>query len=122
MKRKIFTALLSLAAFVGSAYVIPTLRLSPVEGSTITVVPDEMFCFTICYSNTNELFVYANDEYGNEMIPISEDNRNIEEERSVMYFDVINGYGIAKRYRVSAYSEDGNFVAKFITYRTISEP
>ena len=122
MKRKFFSALLSLAALVGSAYVIPTLRLSPVEGSTITVVPDELYCFTICYSNTSELFVYTNDEYGNEMIPISEDNRNIEDERSVMYFDVIDGYGIEKRYRVTAYSEDGNFVMKFITYRTISEP
>ena len=126
MKRKIFTALLSFAVVVGTVTavndIIPTLRLSPVEGSVIVVIPEEVFTISIRFSKTSELFYGINDRNQRISLPFPGEYRNDNEEHSIMFNSVIDDYGVEKCYYFYAYSEDGNMVQDNITYKTISEP
>lgn len=123
MRKTIFSALLGLAALVGTAFADfdPTVRLIPCEGSHVMVMPGIQFDFTIIYTNTNELFVHAYDEYGDNEVPISDYNKNQHDERSVIYGDVINEYGIEKEYTVRAYNREMRVAIAKITFETFPD-
>ena len=100
----------------------PTVALSPVAGSAITVLPNEIFNFTIIFTNTDVLTVYANDEYQTEVVPIPESKKNLEQESRIRYGDVITDYNITKNYCVTVYNLDGDSTSESIIYRTAPRP
>ena len=97
----------------------PTVALSPVAGSAITVLPNEVFNFTIIFTNTDVLTVYANDEYQNEVVPIPESMKNKEQESRIRYGDIIPGYDIIKTYIVTVKNLNEVEASESITYRTL---
>ncbi len=100
----------------------PTVALSPVAGSAITVLPNEVFNFTIIFTNTNVLTVYADDDYQTEVVPIPESMRNVEQENRIRYGDIIPGYGIIKTYIVTVRNLDEVEACTSIVYRTTPRP
>ena len=97
----------------------PTVALSPVGGSAIIVRPNVVFDFTIIFTNTNVLTVYADDEYQTEVVPIPESKKNLTQENQIRYGDVITDYDITKHYCVTVYNIDGDSASESIIYRTI---
>jgi hypothetical protein len=97
----------------------PTVALSPVAGSAITVLPNEVFSFTIIFTNTDVLTVHANDVYQTEVVPIPESKRNVEQESRIRYGDFIPGYDIIKTYTVTVRNLDEDEASESITYRTL---
>ena len=100
----------------------PTVALSPVAGSAITVLPNEIFSFTIIFTNTDVLTVHADDEYQTEIVPIPESKRNVEQESRIRYGDVIPGYDMIKTYTVSVFNIVGDVASESIIYRTTPRP
>ena len=96
----------------------PTVALSPVAGSAITVLPNEIFNFTIIFTNTNVLTVFADDEYQTEVVQIPESKKNLTQESRIRYGDVITDYNIIKNYCVTVYNLDGDNASESIIYRT----
>lgn len=96
----------------------PTVELSPVGGSLITVRPGTTFYFTIIFTHTDVLTVYANDQYQNEVVPIPDNKRNIATQSSVVYGDVIPDYGVTKDYIVTVISLTGDEASDTISYET----
>ena len=98
----------------------PTLQLSPVGGSVITVLPGEYFFFTIIYTNTDVLAVYADDEYQYETLSIPDEKRNVATENRAIYGDIIHEYNVSKIYTAIAISNLGEYAFESITYETTS--
>jgi hypothetical protein len=122
MKKRILTALLSLATIVGTAFAIsnipPSLGLEPGDGSVVTVMPEMEYYFAIYFTHTDALFVDTNSIWGPEELPIDEEHRNSPNEYCIYYYDILYEYDIEKDYRIRAINESGRTAIALITYKT----
>ena len=118
MKKTFFSVLLGLVTFAATAFIEPTLRLIPCEGSHVMVMPGFEFSFTIYFTETNALYVYTDDYSVNEEIILFEEYRNTPHENYVEFCSVINEYDMEVDYHVKAISNSGRISIKNITYTT----
>jgi hypothetical protein len=117
MKKKIFTALLSLAAVAGIAIAeneTPILRTSPY--GTVNVLVGDEFTFTIRFQYTQELVVTA-DNIENENCWIWWWDRGVAEPNEVHHTGSIHTQYTTRNYQIVAYNGNKQS-SKTLTYRT----
>ena len=108
MKRKIFSALLSLAAITGIACINPpTVVVSP--GQLLNIVPNVPFQFTAIYTNTNRFIVImeeAGHGEGFEFL-IDESTKNQPTETSLIITGKMTNHNSTRYYTCIVECEDG---------------
>ena len=105
MKKKLFTALLSLVTIAGFAIVDrPQVSLS--AQGPVGVLPYEEFTFTISYRNVKEMAVVIN-EVTTDNIYLWPWQMGDIEWRTMDYTDKIMGYDMSVTYTVVVYNEEG---------------
>ena len=121
VKRLTRMALVCLATLsVSLGFALPYVRILFNEDQTMEIRYGQPFIFTIAFTNTNRMWVYANDYYQYEEIPLSEAKRNCPWEEMIDYGDTIYEYDYVKEYTVIIEDQDGNQDFAYITYRTLS--
>ena len=123
MKRKIFTALLSLVAIVGVSFatVPPTIKVHPLA---ILVEPNNQFGFLATYTNTNRFYVVIREagQEGQFDLLINEETKNILTESQLIVTGTMTLYNSTREYIFVVENEEGDRSEVHAFCITIAQP